>query len=340
MEKQARARSHWKIDRWEAYDFKSKYCFYFNEIYPHFGNEIEKEIFPLYLKLFGNHRKLNSAVFGMVAPDSYHILKKDYRAFSLSASLHKSNYSDVSLESDCIEFIDKAHEILNKYRIISDNYEFWANRWLIHSFYYAIASGTPKLLMYPHLIYPNYSKDLMTELWEDLPINQKNKILEETIHRFKRDDEEDYSEFHEKHLENWDVYFNSDYSPLFLPPPFSFDFESFDIWQDLKQYEERAIAAYREHIKSYLENIQKVLKKHGFKRNKKEDYEQLKWLILWNKYDFQELSDIISVISDYYGIYVSYDAVRKAFNKLKRYNLPVRPFGRNRKNLPQKNQTK
>jgi len=121
MEKIPRARSHWKINAGETYDFKSKYCFYFSEMFPEFGYEIKNEIFPLFLKLLGNHRKLDSFLSERIYPDSYYLLKKDYGSFSHSVSLYKSHTSNSEnlLERDCIKLIDKAHKILNKYKLTS-----------------------------------------------------------------------------------------------------------------------------------------------------------------------------------------------------------------------------
>jgi hypothetical protein len=338
MEKVPRSRSHWKIERFERSEFKAKFCFYFNEIFPDFGKEIKNELFPLYLKIFGKPlEKEYARAISTISPQSYFLLKRDYESLSFEVEFRskQSETSNALIKTNCRNFIDKSHEILNKYRLISDKYDFAANRWLIHSFYCSVATGKSVLIKETDTIYVDFSKELMADLWKDLPKNQKDKVLEETAQYFKKETllPERYEESYGQFLENWETYFDSFLSPKFLPPPISFDFESYDLWEDLKQYEERAVEAYREHLKKYLQTIQEALKKHDFKRNKKEDYEQVKWLILWNKYDFEELADMVPVISDYCKINVSYDAVRKAFNKLKKYNLPIRPYGKKRKNL-------
>src|SRR5688572_15202147 len=146
MEKIPRNRSHWKIDESENYQFKLKYCFYFNEIFPEFGNEIKNKIFPLYLKLFGSYRELDLLLSELSLFDSSALQKKDYKELLLSAKYRSKKLdSETSIESDCIKFVDRSHEILNKYKLISDDYDFWANRWIIHSFYCSVASGTPRL---------------------------------------------------------------------------------------------------------------------------------------------------------------------------------------------------
>lgn len=117
----------------------------------------------------------------------------------------------------------------------------------------------------------------------------------------------------------------------------TFEFDGWRIDRESKDFEKAAKAAFENHLRDYIKGTAKQAKADGYKlATGKIDLDAVKWLVLWNKYEFEYLADILQPISDYCDVNVTSDTVRKAFRKFEKLDLPVRPFGKNRKNLMQK----
>jgi hypothetical protein len=118
----------------------------------------------------------------------------------------------------------------------------------------------------------------------------------------------------------------------------------FDIRYDADFYEKMAIEAYARHIRSHLNEIKTALKKHGFKRNNADDYSRTEWLVIWNKHKVEFLWEILPYIPDFQDVNANNEgesrkaenSLEKAFKKFEKFELPIRPFGRKRKNSKQK----
>lgn len=119
--------------------------------------------------------------------------------------------------------------------------------------------------------------------------------------------------------------------------PVTFEIGGWRIDRDSKDFEKAAKAAFENHLRDYIKRTAKQAKAGGYKlATGKIDLDAVKWLVLWNKYEFEYLAGIIQPIRDYCDVNVSVDTVRKAFKKFEKLDLPVRPFGKNRKNLTRK----
>jgi hypothetical protein len=121
-----------------------------------------------------------------------------------------------------------------------------------------------------------------------------------------------------------------------LPNPFVFD-EPFSLLGDFKNYEKRAIKAFRQYLHQYFAIVKKSFKKHGHKtlRGDEYDYQQVQRLVIWNISDFECLWEVIQHIPEFYDVDVNEDTetykceekLRKSFKKYEKYDLPVRPYG-------------
>ncbi len=105
--------------------------------------------------------------------------------------------------------------------------------------------------------------------------------------------------------------------PFFYNPPYSIDFP-------LKYYEKKAVEAYRQHLRNYLNILEESYKKFGYKLNRRPyDYTRLLWLVWWNIKQWT-LEKILQEIGDTTGQYPSQETITKAFKNFKEYDLPLR----------------
>jgi hypothetical protein len=124
-----------------------------------------------------------------------------------------------------------------------------------------------------------------------------------------------------------------------LPNPFTYE-EPYLIYDSFKHYEERAVEAYRLHLRNYLDAVQKSLKNHGYKNKQGNTYsfEGLQRLVYWNFSNFVCLWEVIQRIPEFEKVDVNnlkkrkekVGILRKSFKEFERFDLPVRPYGDDR----------
>lgn len=322
--KEKQFQPHWKLNQHEFLNYFSSYISFFNTLEIKFCEPLQDELIPLYLVIFGSHREPNFDLL-IDLPDVLDLLKQDYGTFYHSIRRKSIIKNEQVLRGKCQKFATRFFQILNQFRLFDERYTDVANNWLARSLYTAICMGHPQLVMPPSMIFASFSEDLLNELWKD---SSPEEWIKAEMIRFREigADEADIERYKQK-----------PFRPFVLPSAKSFQFVTYDIFLDMQQYEKMAMKAYREHIKAYLRDIQNNLKKYGWKRKKLEDYDRVHWLVLWNKFDFQYLWEIIQPIEQYCNVSVNIETVRKAFNKFKKLGLPVKPFGKGGKIITDKN---
>lgn len=315
---------HWKLNQYEFLNYFSSYISFFNDLEVKFCVQMKNEIVPLYLEIFGSEQNYNSAQLTNISETTCLLKQESDKFYNLIYDVSVIKDKEI-LQRKCKEFTVKFLQILKQYKLYDERYYESINLWLAHSVYSAARLNYAQLIIPPALIPATFSEELLDELWKDLSPQQ---WIEAELLRFEEIDA-NQSEI--------DYYVQNPFRPNVLPPAKSFQFVTYDIFLDMRQYEKMAMEAYRKHIKAYLQEIQNALKKHGWKRNKSEDYDRVHWLVLWNKFNFQYLWEIIQPIEEYCGVYVNVETVRKAFNKFKKLGLPVKPFGKGGKIITDKN---
>lgn len=129
----------------------------------------------------------------------------------------------------------------------------------------------------------------------------------------------------------------------FTGDPVHFEFDGWRISEESKDFEKAAQAAFKNHLRDYIKRTADQAKAHGYKRaTGKNALKNVKWLVYWNKYNFKYLWEIIEHIPEFneeFDVNNSEDRetaanrLIDAFNKFESFDLPVRPFGKNRENL-------
>ncbi len=111
----------------------------------------------------------------------------------------------------------------------------------------------------------------------------------------------------------------------FVPEPRGFhpDIWNFSFQSD-EQYEEESVAAFKRHIRKYLDQQIAELKARGYRLYRRPlDYSQLQWLVRWNCQRWSK-KDIAHTYN------TSVRTVENTFQKFKRLGLPVREGERGR----------
>ncbi len=130
----------------------------------------------------------------------------------------------------------------------------------------------------------------------------------------------------------------------------TFEFDGWRIDRDSKDFEKAAKAAFKNHLRDYIKKTAEQAKAHGYKlATGKNALSNVKWLVYWNNSKVEYLWEILPEIPEFEYIDKIKDEQRKkkvqdaasnklekAFKEFERFDLPVRPFGNNRKHLTQK----
>jgi len=109
------------------------------------------------------------------------------------------------------------------------------------------------------------------------------------------------------------------------PPAFQYD-QSFHVYSNADEYEAAAVSAYREHIKTYVRDMQRLLRSFGYKLKRRNvDYSRIKWLVRWTVQGWT----MNRILDDHTQSESGPDAIDestvwKAFTSFKKYDLPVR----------------
>ncbi len=194
-------------------------------------------------------------------------------------------------------------DLLEKHQLEKD--------WLASIVFQAIWDGTGQLQYYS-----SYGENLPSELIEDI----KKKLEEEKPFWKKKDfwEKEDSNEI--TGLIPTGIALQN-----LIPHPDAFQYqESLSLFFSFEEYEEKAIEAYRQHLKRYFTIIHQSLKEHGYKsgRGKPHDYTRVKWLVWWNVKKWCKDKILDELAKD--EIYLDLSTIDKAFRKFKHYELPVR----------------
>jgi hypothetical protein len=107
------------------------------------------------------------------------------------------------------------------------------------------------------------------------------------------------------------------------PPAFQFD-KSFGVYVNADDYESQAVAGYREHVRNYIEELQRVLRSRGYKLKRRNvNYSRIKWLIRWTVQGWT-MNQILDEYTQESGPNsVDPSTVWKAFKSFESYDLPV-----------------
>jgi len=319
--------------------YYSEYFEHFITLNPSYIDDLKNILFPLFLEIYECHQKFEDVTFGNHCfHQAVNLVDKNVYAFHLhlrySPDIRKNEYHF----ENCCKFANEFLSFLKKYHLYNENFTEVANHSLASIVYYAVFTGEPYVLNYPQTVSVIYPNALLEEIWGK---QQKEDWIRHIEKKFQSQypanaeiDERDQN-FINRYKQNIQI-------PRILPPAENFQFyPPYDLFLSFKEYEQTAVEAYRKHILSYLEEIKTKLKKHGIKRYKRDDYSQIKRLVIWNQYDFEKLWEILPYIPEFEHIDLkndeiqvksAVDVLRKTFKKYESFNLPVRPYGKKRKN--------
>jgi hypothetical protein len=109
------------------------------------------------------------------------------------------------------------------------------------------------------------------------------------------------------------------------PPAFQYD-QSFHVYSNAGEYEAAAISAYGEHIRTYVEAMQRLLRSHGYKLKRRNvNYSRIKWLVRWTIQGWTMKQILDEHTENESGPdAIDESTVWKAFKSFDKYDLPVR----------------
>lgn len=339
----------WKRFEVEVARYYLKYFWHFIDQNPNYPKDLEDTLFPPYLELFGTHQKTDFITSRACFHTAAAILKENYYSLYTDVLFVKRNDLNWSMYDEEIinereQIIQKGRDFagvfinfLKKYSLFNKDYSDIANNALAHWVLFAVYSGKPEILNTPDLMPSQYPAELLNKLWEKRPQSEWSEALEKKI-TFQG--ETDY------HIERFlNAYKENIHPPFFLPPADKFQFfPPYDFAFLMEDYEQAAIEAYRKHIKSYLEEIRQAFEEHGLQQEKKSDYDLVSRLVVWNGLNCKYLWEAIPYIPEFKNIKMTDTkavdsisaTIRKSFKTFESFNLPVRPYGHNRKNKASK----
>jgi hypothetical protein len=173
-------------------------------------------------------------------------------------------------------------------------------KWLAESVFRAIWNGTGKLQM-EITFYENTSQEIFHEIHDRLKPKKITRTENEMMDKYDK------------------FYVNN----IPLPNPFQYP-APYHIIPPIEDYEENAIAAYRQHLHDYFKIIKESFRKFGYKQPYQHyQYDRVMWLVWWNiKYWTKD--QILQEIANTTDKFLTLDTIDKAFRKFKEYDLPVR----------------
>jgi hypothetical protein len=350
MEQKILQRSRWKIPLVETFNYQFHFLIQFCKHNPEFVRELVDDLFPLHLDIFGKHEKttpLLSEYNWLLTPG---IAGKDYFWFfcAVETKLKVFNYEVTNQETFSSEnlriktdiLLDKIISVIERYNLFFGNANEYIDQWLIHWLLCQIEAGTPSLMSPIKQIVFELPFKMLEGLWRELPELEQTLIMKNTETKFKA---QGLFRHHKHHFESLDVFMKT-FPFKHLPPPMMFDFRHYNIYEDMENYEKMAVKAFKEHIKNYTRRITNAFNENGFKRNNTDDYSRTEWLVIWNKHKVEFLWEILPYIPDFQDVNANNEdesrkaenSLEKAFKKFEKFELPIRPFGRKRKNSKQK----
>ncbi len=333
-----------KIPAQEELVYKRAFCFYFIKNNPDFVEEVKSSLIPLYLEIFGKYIELTGFLLEMNWTLSTAVIQTDYELFAiqikslLEVELEKQPQTTDDFKNKCDQLLNKILEVALCHNLFFETSEISIKQWLIHTLLGQIESGKADWMIPEYPPAPKVPLGALKEIWQAFPVLQQiylMKLHQELITN-SYSSKENISNLTEigHHFESIDNYFNSPYFNLNIPPPI-FQSRGFNFDDDFEEYQKEVVKSYQRHLKLYFKNIKFILKKHGFKEFKRDYYEQVEWLVIWNKKQYAFLWEVIPDIPEFQDVDVNNDLKRdkavnkisKAFKKFRTFELPIRPYG-------------
>ncbi|HQU85613.1 MAG TPA: hypothetical protein PKY59_20935 [Pyrinomonadaceae bacterium] len=318
--------------------YYTEYFRHFITLNPSYIEDLKNILFPLFLEIYECHQNFEEVTLGKHCfYQAVNLVNKDIFAFHIYARHSADIRKDEHHFENCCKFVKEFLSFLKKYHLYNEGFSDVANHALASIVYYAVFKGEPYALNYAQTVTPSYPKALLEEMWGKRQKADWVKFIEKKIlsnYPANAEIDEHDQNIIDRYKQNIEI-------PRILPPAESFQFyPPYDLFLSFKEYEENAVEAYRKHILSYLEEVKTKLKKHGIKRFKRDDYSQIKRLVIWNQHNFEKLWEILPYIPEFENIdpnneiqvKTAVDVLRKSFKKYESFNLPVRPYGKKRKN--------
>ena len=348
MEQKIPQRTRWKFPPVETFNYQFHFLKHFTKYNPEFIREMETELFPLHLDIFGRHEKTTPTLSEYNLMIAAMIAEKDYLTFSLQIATklkvfdydvrNQEDFSKEKLKNKTDILLDKITSSIKRHNLFFGSDDEDIPLWLTHSVLCQVEAGIPYLITPMRQIFALPQK-MLEDLWRELPELEQTLIMknQETYYR-----ELGIFDQYKHQFKSLDVFMKTQ-SFKQLPQPMMFDFREYNIFEDMENYEKMAVKAFKEHIKNYTKRMTKILDEN-FKRNNTDDYSQIEWLVIWNKNKVEYLWEIFPYITDFEKVDLNNtrakkaaeDRLRKAFNKFEKFDLPVRPFGRKRKKSQQR----
>lgn len=349
MEQKNPQRSRWKIPQVETFNYQFHFLNHFSQHTPEFINEMKNDLFPLYLDIFGRHEETtpllseHNWMLAVAVAEKNHLLfamKVQSKLNFVYEASNQQGFPEETLKNKTDILLDKIIDIIKRHNLFFGGDDENTPLWLAHSVLCQVEAGTPYLIIPLTKIVYELPFQMLEDLWRELPELEQTLIMKNQESYFK-----EMGDFHffKHYFESLDIFMKT-YPFKTLPQPMMFDFRAYSIYEDVENYEKAAVKAFKEHIKNYTRRMSNALDENGFKRNKTDDYSQTEWLVIWNKHKVEYLWEIIPHIPEFSEVKLSdeiqiksiTDRLRKAFIKFKKFGLPIRPFGKKRKNSKQK----
>lgn len=347
MEQKIPQRTKWKFPPVETFNYQFHFLNHFTKYNPESIREMETDLFPLHLDIFGRHEKTTPTLSEHNLMLAVAIAQRDYGLFFVQVQgklkivydvVSQAGFSEENLRIKTDTLLDKINSIIKRHNLFFGSDDEDIPLWLTHSMLCQVEAGIPYLITPGRQIFALPPK-MLEELWRELPEVEQVLLMraQETYYR-----QEGILKLYEHQLKSLDNFMKT-FPFKTLPPAPMFGFREYNIFEDMENYEKMAVKAFKEHIKSYTKRMNNTLNE-CFKRNNTDDYSQTEWLVIWNKHKVKYLWEIFPHITDFEKVNLkntsakktAEDRLRKAFNKFEKYDLPVRPFGRKRKKLRQR----
>lgn len=116
--------------------------------------------------------------------------------------------------------------------------------------------------------------------------------------------------------------------------PFIFQINGWSIDRDSDDFEQSARSKFNAQLQEYIRATAKEFQADGYKRSRSRDLKRVKWLVIWNLSDVEDLWEVIQHIPEFENVNLEHtkqrkstvDKLRKAFEEFEKYDLPVRPW--------------
>lgn len=231
MEQKILKRSKWKIPLLENLYYQSNFIVNFCKHNPEFIRELENDLFPLHLNIFGRHEKTTLSLWQYNQMLAVAIAKKDYGLFFVQVRnklkivyevVGQASFSEENLRIKTDTLLDKINSIIKRHNLFFGSDDEDIPLWLAHWLLCQAEAGLPLKTPSAHIVYELPFK-MLRELWGELPEIEVEIIMEMEKMYYKQQ-----GNFHHyKYLfKSLDVFMEI---VLFktLPPPRMFNFREY-----------------------------------------------------------------------------------------------------------------